>query len=91
MDFTGHGIGKFLVPLMVRREARKEMPGNLATLKWPRSRRGWKRAKPAQTPVKAVLAGPGRNLPFRSAPQFTANLRRASWPWPGAACLPRRL
>ena len=33
VDFTGHGIGKILVPLMVRREARKEMPGNMAALK----------------------------------------------------------
>jgi hypothetical protein len=33
VDFTGHGIGKVLVPLMVRREATKEMPINLATLK----------------------------------------------------------
>ena len=33
VDFTGHGIGKVLVPLMVRREARKEMPDNLAALK----------------------------------------------------------
>jgi len=33
VDFTGHGIGKILVPLIVRREARKEMPGNIATLK----------------------------------------------------------
>jgi Polyketide cyclase / dehydrase and lipid transport len=33
VDFTGHGIGKILVPLLVRREARKEMPGNLAALK----------------------------------------------------------
>ena len=33
VDFTGHGIGKVLVPLMVRREARKEMPGNMAALK----------------------------------------------------------
>jgi hypothetical protein len=32
-DFTGHGIGKVLVPLMVRREARKEMPENIASLK----------------------------------------------------------
>src|SRR4051812_9308402 len=29
VDFTGHGIGKILVPLMVRREATKEMPTNL--------------------------------------------------------------
>ncbi|WUJ20554.1 hypothetical protein OG470_21760 [Micromonospora sp. NBC_00389] len=33
VDFQGHGIGKLLVPLIVRREARKEMPTNLATLK----------------------------------------------------------
>jgi uncharacterized protein YndB with AHSA1/START domain len=33
VDFTGYGIGKILVPLMVRPEARKEMPGNLAALK----------------------------------------------------------
>jgi hypothetical protein len=33
VDFTGHGIGKVLVPLVVRREARAEMPANLATLK----------------------------------------------------------
>lgn len=33
IDFEGHGIGQLLVPLVVRREARKEMPGNLATLK----------------------------------------------------------
>ena len=33
VDFTGHGIGKILVPLIVRREASKEMPTNLATLK----------------------------------------------------------
>ena len=33
VDFTGHGIGKVLVPLVVRREAVKEMPANLAALK----------------------------------------------------------
>jgi hypothetical protein len=33
VDFTGHGIGKILVPPMVRREARKEMPDNIAALK----------------------------------------------------------
>jgi uncharacterized protein YndB with AHSA1/START domain len=33
LDFTGHGIGKVLVPLVVRREARKEMPANVAALK----------------------------------------------------------
>jgi hypothetical protein len=33
VDFTGYGIGKILVPLMVRREARKEMPANMAALK----------------------------------------------------------
>lgn len=33
VDFTGHGIGKILVPLMARPEARKEMPANMAALK----------------------------------------------------------
>jgi hypothetical protein len=33
VDFEGHGIGKLLVPLLVRREAQKEMPANLARLK----------------------------------------------------------
>jgi len=41
VDVTGHGIGigigigigKILMPLMVRREARKEMPDNIAALK----------------------------------------------------------
>jgi hypothetical protein len=33
VDFTGHGIGKVLVPLLVRRQARKEMPANIARLK----------------------------------------------------------
>lgn len=33
LDFTGHGIGKLLVPLFVRPSARKEMPANMARLK----------------------------------------------------------
>lgn len=33
IDFEGHGIGRLLVPLVVRREAHREMPTNLATLK----------------------------------------------------------
>ena len=33
VDFEGHGIGTILVPLLVRRQARKEMPTNLAALK----------------------------------------------------------
>ena len=33
VDFEGHGIGKMLVPLVVRRQARAEMPGNIAKLK----------------------------------------------------------
>lgn len=30
IDFEGRGIGKLFVPLIVRREARNEMPRNLA-------------------------------------------------------------
>lgn len=33
VDFKGHGIGKLLVPLVVEREARKEMPTNMSALK----------------------------------------------------------
>lgn len=33
VDFEGHGIGKVLVPLLVRRQAQKEMPTNVANLK----------------------------------------------------------
>jgi hypothetical protein len=33
VDFEGHGIGRLLVPLIVEREARKEMPANVAALK----------------------------------------------------------
>jgi hypothetical protein len=33
VDFDGHGIGKVLVPLVVRRQARTEMPANIAALK----------------------------------------------------------
>ena len=33
LDFEGHGIGKVLVPLVVRRMAAKEMPENMQRLK----------------------------------------------------------
>jgi uncharacterized protein YndB with AHSA1/START domain len=33
IEFEGHGIGKVLVPLLVRRAARKEMPANMAALR----------------------------------------------------------
>lgn len=33
LDFTGAGIGKLLVPLVVRRQAAKEMPANMRRLK----------------------------------------------------------
>src|SRR4029077_3532540 len=33
VDFEGHGIGKVLVPLVVRRQAAKEMPKNLERLR----------------------------------------------------------
>jgi uncharacterized protein YndB with AHSA1/START domain len=33
LDFEGHGIGKLLVPLVVRRQARNEMPENCRKLK----------------------------------------------------------
>jgi uncharacterized membrane protein len=33
LDFAGHGIGKLLVPLVVRRQAAAEMPENMRRLK----------------------------------------------------------
>ncbi|MGA7409879.1 MAG: SRPBCC family protein [Bryobacteraceae bacterium] len=33
VGFDGHGIGKLLVPLIVRRQAQKEMPANVEALK----------------------------------------------------------
>jgi hypothetical protein len=33
VDFDGHGIGKLLVPLIIRRQAQKEMPANVEALK----------------------------------------------------------
>jgi uncharacterized protein YndB with AHSA1/START domain len=33
LDFAGHGIGKLLVPLFVRRQAAKELPESHASLK----------------------------------------------------------
>jgi uncharacterized protein YndB with AHSA1/START domain len=33
LDFAGHGIGRLLVPLVVRRQARSEMTANCAKLK----------------------------------------------------------
>jgi uncharacterized protein YndB with AHSA1/START domain len=33
LDFEGHGIGRLLVALLVRRDAQREMPVNVATLK----------------------------------------------------------
>ena len=33
VDFDGRGIGRLLVPLIVRRQAHKEMPANIEALK----------------------------------------------------------
>jgi uncharacterized protein YndB with AHSA1/START domain len=33
LDFEGHGIGKLLIPLIVRRQAQREMPANMRRLK----------------------------------------------------------
>jgi hypothetical protein len=33
LDFEGHGIGKLLVPIVVRRQARRELPKNQQNLK----------------------------------------------------------
>jgi hypothetical protein len=33
LDFVGHGVGKLLVPLLVRPETREGLPRNLSLLK----------------------------------------------------------
>lgn len=33
LDFEGHGLGKLLVPIVVRRQAQKELPRNMRNLK----------------------------------------------------------
>jgi hypothetical protein len=33
LDFEGHGIGRLLIPVMVRRQAEREMPANMRRLK----------------------------------------------------------
>jgi uncharacterized protein YndB with AHSA1/START domain len=33
LEFEGHGIGKLLIPLVIRRQARKQLPQNTARLK----------------------------------------------------------
>jgi uncharacterized protein YndB with AHSA1/START domain len=33
LDFEGHGLGKLLVPLVVRRQAQRELPRNLRSLR----------------------------------------------------------
>jgi carbon monoxide dehydrogenase subunit G len=52
LDFEGHGIGKLLVPLVVRRQARTEMPANCARLKQQLEAR----ASPAAVPTEASPA-----------------------------------
>jgi hypothetical protein len=39
LDFFGHGIGKVLIPLLVRPETRKGLPRNLELLKEKLERR----------------------------------------------------
>jgi uncharacterized protein YndB with AHSA1/START domain len=52
VDFEGHGIGKLLVPLIVRRQARSEMPANCARLKQQLETR----VSPTAVPGKASQA-----------------------------------
>jgi hypothetical protein len=33
LEFAGHGIGRLLVPLVVRRQARRQLPRNAQKLK----------------------------------------------------------
>jgi hypothetical protein len=61
VDFVGHGIGKLLVPLVVRRQARNEMPANCHRLK----QRIEARASPAPSEQgrRPLTAPPGERGP----------------------------
>jgi hypothetical protein len=86
VDFTGHGIGKILVPLMVRPEARKEMPGNLAALK--------QRMEAAKPPRRAGSTRKAARCPDQGSSSMTASdslLARAArrirrWPSNARGC-----
>jgi hypothetical protein len=62
LDFTGHGIGKLLVPLVVRRQAAREMPENAAS---QAAARGPSVMNEWSTPVPFRLARPiGQSEPL---------------------------
>ncbi len=48
LEFEGHGLGKLLVPLVVRRQARTEMPANCARLKQQLEARATSAAVPTE-------------------------------------------
>jgi hypothetical protein len=58
LDFTGHGIGKLLVPLVVRRQVKRALPRNEQKLKVAHENRRSVR----------VAAGVGAHRGARSAP-----------------------
>jgi hypothetical protein len=51
IDFEGHGIGRLLVPLFVRGDARREMPDNLRRLK--------ERLEAPAERIVSLIASPG--------------------------------
>ena len=53
LDFTGHGVGKLLVPLFVRPSARKEMPSATTVLLRDRCTDGASRMTDAPAPELA--------------------------------------
>jgi len=63
VDFEGHGIGKLLVPLVVRRQALKEMPANCRKLK-------------ERLEATTTLHLLDRNEPLRRAPARDPGLHR---------------
>jgi uncharacterized protein YndB with AHSA1/START domain len=56
LDFEGHGIGKVLVPLVVRRQARNEMPPNCRRLK--------ERLETSVRPIIDRVTGAGQCAPL---------------------------
>lgn len=75
VDFEGHGIGVLLVPLVVRRQARREMPANVAALKerLERDTRMSRRDLPAVIRITTLRAKPGMRASLIDAARANAD------------------
>jgi hypothetical protein len=78
VDFDGHGIGKLLIPLIVRRQAHEEMPANVEALK--RRVEAQPPQRPAQDQAREIawaIRGAQPRWPARSRRLLTSLTRCA--------------